>query len=216
MTRTFEGKNYYEILNVPLNAGLVEINRAYTEALEVYGEDALATYALFTAEQRKKILHTVQEAFRILSNRENRADYDKMLISTGRVEAAMFTDPPGDPAPERTEDPLSSGEGEITDPMAQYSKEEKFVELLDTISRKDLVSGEDIRQLREARGIDISDIFKRTRISKTTLQKIEQNQYGELPAKIFLKSFLRSYAEILQIDPENIVDGYLKAMGVAQ
>ncbi len=215
MTRTFEDKNFYEILDLPLSAGLAEINRAYAEALEMYDEDALATYALFTEEQRKAILHDIKAAFHTLSNRAKRAGYDKMLIATGQVEAGAFPDQPGDSAPGKPQDSLLSGPGEHTDPMAQHSREEKFGELLDAVSQKDLVSGEDIRQLREARGIDISEIFQRTRISRTTLQKIEKNQYGELPAEIFLKSFLKSYAEVLQIDPKNIVDGYLKGMATA-
>jgi cytoskeletal protein RodZ len=100
--------------------------------------------------------------------------------------------------------------------MERHPEEEEFKELRDAVSRKDLVSGKDLKQLREALGIDISEIFQQTRISKTTLQKIEQNQYEDLPAEIFLKSFLKSYAEILQIDPKNIVDGYLKHMALSE
>lgn len=207
----FEGKNFYEILNLPMSAGLAEINRAYTEALDMYDEDALATYALFSDEQREKILHVIEEAFQTLSNKENRADYDKMLISTGQVEAAMFLDPPHGSTRRELEDPLTSKPGEHPDPIVQDSQKEKVNELMDAIKEKGFVSGEDLKQLREVRGISISDIFQETRISQTTLQRIEQNQYKDLPAEIFLKSFLKSYAEILQIDPKNIVDGYLKA-----
>ena len=214
--RSFEGKNFYEILNLPLRAGLIEINQAYTEALEMYDEDALATYALFTDEQQKSLLQAIGEAFQTLSNREKRTEYDQMLISTGQVEAAAFSDHSRHSLTEQRKDQISSEPGGPTDAMAQHSKGEKIRELMNAISQKDLVSGEDLKELREARGIDIDEIFQRTRISKTTLQRIEQNQCEDLPAEIFLKSFLKSYAEILGIDPKNIVDGYLKHKAIAE
>lgn len=207
--RAFEGKNFYEILNLPLSAGLAEIEQAYADALEMYEEDALATYALFTDEQRNNLLQAIEEAFHTLANEEKRADYNRILISTGEAEAAIFSSQPQDSA-RKQQDRLSPKPAEHADATERNSKEEKVMELTDTISEKDLVSGEDLKQLREAKGIDHSEIYQRTRISRTTLERIEQNQYEDLPAEIFLRSFLKSYAEILQIDPKHIVDGYLK------
>jgi len=197
-------------LNLPLSASLAEIEQAYEEAIEMYEEDALATYALFTDEQRENLLQTIEEAFQTLSDEGKRSDYNEMLISTGQTEAAMFSCQPLDSGPERQEEQLSSEPGEHSDPMKQYSKEEQIREIMDRIAEKGLVSGEDLRQLREARGIDHSKIYQQTRISRTTLENIEQNVYEDLPADVFLKAFLKSYSEILQIDPKFIVDGYLK------
>jgi DnaJ-class molecular chaperone len=208
--RAFEEKNYYEILDLPPSAGLAEIERAYTDAIAMYDEDALATYALFTDEQRNDLLQTIHDAYQTLSNVEKRTDYNQMLISTGQVDAAMFSEPPRDSSKERREDQLSSEPGEQADTTGQNSKEDRFREIMETIAEKGLVSGENLRQLRETRGIDITAIFQRTRISRSTLGNIEQNRYEDLPADIFLRSFLKSYAEILGIDPECIIDGYLK------
>lgn len=208
--KSFEEKNYYEILNLPLSAGLAEVRQAYDEALEMYNEDALATYALFSDEQRDKLLQAIEEAFQTLSNEEKRSEYNQMLISTGQAETAMFSEKRRDSEKERRGDRLPPKPGEHMDTIERCSNEEKVRELLDAISEKGLVSGEVLKQLREARGIDHSEIYQRTRISRTTLEQIEQNQYEDLPADIFLKSFLKSYAEILEIDSKCIVDGYLK------
>jgi curved DNA-binding protein CbpA len=208
--RAFEGKNYYEILNLPLGAGLTEVKLAYTEALEMYGEDALATYALFSDEQRKEILTTIEAAFQTLSNGEKRTEYNRMLISTGQVEADMLSEQSRNSDVKQLEDQNSLEPGAPADSIEQYPRKIKIKKMIDEISEKDLVSGQDLRRIREALGIDLSQIFKRTRISKTTLQNMEENQYEDLPAKVFLKSFLKSYAEILQIDPTIIVDGYMK------
>ena len=41
---------------------------------------------------------------------------------------------------------------------------------------------------------------------------IEANQFEDLPAEIYVKQFLKAYAEVLQIDSGHVVDGYLKFM----
>jgi len=44
---------------------------------------------------------------------------------------------------------------------------------------------------------------------------IEESRFEELPPETYLKSFLRSYAKILQIDPQKVIDGYLKTISLA-
>jgi curved DNA-binding protein CbpA len=211
--KLFEGKTFYETLNLPPSAGLTEIEQAYAEAIEMYNEDSLSTYALFSDEERNNILEIIEKAFQTLSSKEKKADYDQMLISTGRVEAAVFSEKPDESSREPQESHLPPEPPEHAEPAEKKLNEDKFREILNTITERGLVSGEDLKQLREARGVDLSEIFQTTRISKTTLGRIEQNQYDDLPAEVFLKSFLKSYAEILQIDPDFIVDGYLKYKG---
>jgi cytoskeletal protein RodZ len=60
--------------------------------------------------------------------------------------------------------------------------------------------------------IEIHEIHAITRISRSILQMIEADRYDSLPAEIYLKQFLKSYAEILQISPLAVVEGYLKLM----
>jgi cytoskeletal protein RodZ len=74
------------------------------------------------------------------------------------------------------------------------------------------VAGRDLKQLREAFGIEISEIYEITKISPTNISLIEQDRFKELPAEIYLKMYLKSYAEILQIDSVHVVDGYLRHM----
>ena len=64
--------------------------------------------------------------------------------------------------------------------------------------------------LREAIGIEIEDIFEVTRINTAVLNCIENDDHEKLPPKIYLKNFLRAYAQVLQLDPEKFVQGYLQ------
>jgi cytoskeleton protein RodZ len=74
----------------------------------------------------------------------------------------------------------------------------------------EVISGKDLKNFRESLGIELREVFQATKISPTTLEAIEKDDTANLPPTIYLKSFLKSYAEILQLDTEKIVDGYLK------
>jgi DnaJ-class molecular chaperone len=214
--KTFEGKNYYEILKIPYNAGIADLKQAYEDAIEMYDENSLVTYELFPDEQRNALLQIIDEAFHTLANENKRAAYNHMLISLGQVDAQQFPQKLKDlPEPPHEAD-VNSVHRDLKNWVEQKSKEFDIRQLTSELLSKDLVSGEDLRQLREALGISIAEIFEQTRISKITLESIEENRYADLPAEIFLKSFLKSYAKILQIDAQRIVEGYLKHMELSE
>ena len=77
----------------------------------------------------------------------------------------------------------------------------------------EIISGEDLKNLRESQGLDLQDIHRITKISPTVLKTIEKDDIPNLPPRIYLKSFLKAYAEILQVDTNRIVQGYLKNIG---
>jgi cytoskeleton protein RodZ len=56
----------------------------------------------------------------------------------------------------------------------------------------------------------LEEIFQVTKISPTALAAIERDDVANLPPKIYLISFLKAYAEALQLDPRQIVEGYIK------
>jgi cytoskeletal protein RodZ len=45
---------------------------------------------------------------------------------------------------------------------------------------------------------------------------MEENRIESLPPKLYLKNFLRHYAEIVQIDSQKVIDGYLKHISSVQ
>ena len=75
----FEEFNYYEILEVSVNASSFEIRRAYRNALEVYNDHSLLTYSLFSAEERINILKKLEDAYITLIDRTKRTAYDASL-----------------------------------------------------------------------------------------------------------------------------------------
>lgn len=74
--RNFEELDYYQILDIPVDASPFEISRAYKNALEVYGESSLLTYSLFSEVERINILSRIRQAHDTLIDRAKRKEYD--------------------------------------------------------------------------------------------------------------------------------------------
>ena len=72
-------ENFYQILEVPKIATMIEIRHAYEENLEETHLEALAAYSLFPEEQTERKLLQFSQAFVTLANPVARAKYDDEL-----------------------------------------------------------------------------------------------------------------------------------------
>ena len=77
--RNFEELNFYEILEISVDASPFKIKRAYESALEVYSKESLLTYTLFSEEERVDIIRRIEDAYNTLSDKTKRAAYDASL-----------------------------------------------------------------------------------------------------------------------------------------
>lgn len=68
--------------------------------------------------------------------------------------------------------------------------------------------GSDLRQARERAGLSLPDLFARTRIPLRHLASIENNDFDKVPPGIFLRSFIRTYAREVRVDPEAAIAEY--------
>ncbi len=58
---------------------------------------------------------------------------------------------------------------------------------------------------REARGLTLEDAERDTRISRRYLQALEAEQFEVIPAPVYARGFLRSYASYLGLDPQEVL-----------
>jgi cytoskeleton protein RodZ len=56
--------------------------------------------------------------------------------------------------------------------------------------------------------LDITDVEAQTKIRAKYLRALENEDFGMLPGSTFVKSFLRTYAEFLGLDPHLLVEEY--------
>jgi cytoskeletal protein RodZ len=68
--------------------------------------------------------------------------------------------------------------------------------------------GDGLRRAREARGLTLAAVADKTRIALRHLEALERGDLEAVPAGPFGKSYIRSYAEVLGIDPAPILEAY--------
>jgi cytoskeleton protein RodZ len=68
--------------------------------------------------------------------------------------------------------------------------------------------GAALREARMRQRIDISEIEAQTKIRAKYLRALENEEWDLLPGPTFVKTFLRTYAEYLELDPRLLVEEY--------
>ena len=68
--------------------------------------------------------------------------------------------------------------------------------------------GETLREARMRQRLDIADVEERTKIRAKYLRALENEEFGMLPGPTFVKTFLRTYAELLGLDPHRLLEDY--------
>ena len=68
--------------------------------------------------------------------------------------------------------------------------------------------GNTLREARLRRGLDISDCEAATKIRTKYLRALEEEHFEVLPGSTYVKGFLRSYAEYLELDGRLVIDEY--------
>ena len=73
--------------------------------------------------------------------------------------------------------------------------------------------GDLLRSARERKGLSLGQVEQGTRIRAKLLEALEQGDYAQLPAPVFVKGFLRNYAQFLELNPEEVLKAYRAEAG---
>lgn len=73
----------------------------------------------------------------------------------------------------------------------------------------ELSFGRLLKTLRNRKELDLKTISDETRIAVGTLRLLEAEAYEKLPDEVFVKGFLRAYANMLGTDANRIIQSYL-------
>ena len=69
-----------------------------------------------------------------------------------------------------------------------------------------LTIGATLREAREARGLSVGEVAQQLKFAPRQLEALEQEKFDQLPGGTFVRGMLRSYARLLKLDPEPLVD----------
>jgi flagellar biosynthesis protein FlhG len=198
-----EEMTYYEVLEVPRDASGEEVERAYRVALATYGEGSLAAYSVYGSSEVSVIRERVEEAYRVLSEPEGRRAYDAEIGGldpvAASVELALRFD-------DEREDIRRS-------PDAVAPEIEAFDDVEEECGDYD---GPRLRRARLRRGIAIEKIAAVTKINPTYLRFIEEEQFQDLPAAVYVRGFVTAYARCIGLDPARAVPDYMRRLEEAR
>lgn len=69
--------------------------------------------------------------------------------------------------------------------------------------------GDKLREAREQQNLTYKDIEKGTSIRALYIEYIENGNYDELPGDVYTKGFIRSYANFLKLNPNELVQEFI-------
>lgn len=75
--------------------------------------------------------------------------------------------------------------------------------------------GSTLRRKREQKRMGLAEVSRVTRIPVATLESIEHDHFDDLPGEVFVRGFLKSYAQTLGLVPDEIVARYTASRRVA-
>jgi cytoskeletal protein RodZ len=72
-----------------------------------------------------------------------------------------------------------------------------------------------LKRHRELRGINSAELSRITRISSAAIHAIESDRFDELPGEVFVRGFLRAYAQAIGLLPAEVLARYTSSRRVA-
>jgi curved DNA-binding protein CbpA len=204
-------QNFYERLGIEFDASPFEINRAYKQNYQLYHEDSLVSYSLFSREDREEILTNLDEAYSTLIDEQKRSQYDQSLSECGILKEGM------NPKNGRKKiDLLSDSNPSRNNTILAIREELKTMvssnAVIQQILTQDVLRGSDLKRIRDELGVSLEILTEMTKIRTIFLRAIEENEYEKAPSRMFLKSYVKAYAQSIGLDADSVANRYLKAM----
>lgn len=82
-----------------------------------------------------------------------------------------------------------------------------------TVSENNLTPGEMLIAAREKANLSLEEVAESTRIAANMLRAIELDEYHKVSGDLYVKSFLRSYAQAVDLEAEELINLYLVYTG---
>jgi len=213
--RGIDELDHYELLEITRHATIGEVERAYRISEQTYADGSLALYGVFEGRDASAIRDRLYEAYRVLTDPELRAAYDQELPET----AAPTTEEPFSSrsllnqmdAAQAIERPVSGDPLRGFDPSEQLGGMDEAVEEFDALEDdgRGEFDGVRLRRNRLFRGYEIDDISSVTKVNTSHLRNIEEENFGDLPADVYVRGFVTAYAETIGLDPQIVVPSYM-------
>jgi flagellar biosynthesis protein FlhG len=204
---------HYDMIESDPSATDEEIRRAYRRVREVYGADSMVVSGLYNKERLAALHERIDAAYEVLVDEERRRAYDQEIFPDGQVPRRRAGTP----------GPLGVDRTERTGPLPQIPDEPPVpapaprpLPPAPDITPATEYTGALLRQIREARGIDLHAISQKTKITAAHLKAIEDESVKSMPAQVYVRGFLVEYARFLRLDVARVLETYLPRIRVVR
>ncbi|MBW1809249.1 MAG: helix-turn-helix domain-containing protein [Deltaproteobacteria bacterium] len=126
---------------------------------------------------------------------EKTGESDDRLSGEGKSEDVQ----PSGSSPVQTTEPEPKDDMPVLPPMPPINEETEY-------------SGDLLRQVREARGFTIEKIADITKIAIYYVRNLESEKYSDLPARVYVRGYIKQIAKLLEIDIEATAKSYVERM----
>jgi curved DNA-binding protein CbpA len=179
-------QDHYEVLEIPRDAAPDGIERAYRLILSTYSEDSLAGYSIVRGADAAAIRERVETAYRVLSDGDARRSYDDSLAgSRGADGAEAFAE---------EEEPEAASPAEPFEDLEEGGD----------------YDGARLRRARLRRGLDLEEIAARTKVNPSYLSFLEEERFGDLPPRVYVRGFVMAYATCLGFEAKAVAASYMR------
>jgi DnaJ-class molecular chaperone len=216
-----EKKNYYDVLEIETNATPGQIESAYVRAKNAYSGDSVALYSLMTREECNEVLGQIEEAYSVLGFPEKRREYDRLrgFNKTGVAHVYELDSARANPVKETQKDAIQYedfGSNLIEAKVSKITAQKKFgleyeenAEMETRIRDCNDFTGKFLKEIREYRNVTMDRMAEMTRISKTHLTAMENEDVPKLPADVYVRGYVYQYAKVLKLNPDQVATSFM-------
>jgi flagellar biosynthesis protein FlhG len=69
-----------------------------------------------------------------------------------------------------------------------------------------------LRKVRESQGVELNEISQKTKIARSHLAAIEEEEWKSLPAYVYVRGFVNEVAKFLKLDPAQVQKTYMRRL----
>ena len=217
-----EKKNYYDVLEIEPFSTPAQIEQAYIRARNAYSGDSVAMYSLMTKDECDAILGLIEEAYSVIGFPEKRREYDRLRgFNQSGIQPSMDSQPLHtiDSIQSRPKDSVQYedfGSNLIEAKVSKISAQKKFgleyeenSEMETRIRDCNEWTGKFLKEVREYKQVSIDRMAEMTRISKTHITAMENEDVSKLPADVYVRGYVYQYAKVLKLNPEGVASSFI-------
>ena len=192
--RTEEEQTYYEILETEPGVSDEEIRRAYRTVKDNYASGSSLIAGLYDDHELAALHARINAAHDTLFAPDRRRLYDLALPEADLARAVRA-------AAAATRPAARVGAGAAVDDRPDAPEA--------AIDPNAEVTGAFLKKVREIRGLELNEIAQRTKISERYLRALEDEQFTDMPAAVYVRGYVTEYARALRLDPQRAAESYL-------